>query len=811
MTPSDRRTVGSLKHQLETCSKEQFTGRLDVEATKEQWFLYFSRGYLVWASGGIHWFRRWHNCLHQYCPEVDSSNIDLAGIDLAGIDGARKNDYLLLVKWVKQQQITGAQATNIIHGTVAEVLFDILQQSKMGQLGFTRENQDIVHTPITVLNVRQVLGAAQKAWEIWNRAGLADQSPNMALAMREPEQLHQHSSQKIHQGLVRAIDGRKTLRELALLLKQDQSLLTRIVGLYLRKGWIELVEVPDQLPPDTPASSLAEDSDDRNHTVAPAIALPDQSADQPHQPEPILPSSSGNKIRSVPKGIWAVPALLVLALAGGYAVWRTQSHQSLNPLGGVVNFPSLPGQITIVGTDFSGHSTFRSPAFQDALKQAGVNLNYQVASDEQSAKLLNQGSADLELTTLDQFLQHQSQGKIVGLIVHSAGGDAVVLNSKRYPGLKSLLDLSQLIEQARSQGQQLDIVLPQNTPSEYLVMLLGAKFDGFKLSDFHVKKTANTAEDWKLLHDSSQNVAVTVLREPDVTHARQQGYSVALSSQDVPEEIVDVLVASNRLVQSQPEKITKLLEAYYRRVDGDARDASLLKQQIVAESKLSPADAAAVMQGIQFFSALEARNWLQNGKLEKRLGSTAAILTLSGRINQIPPTAKDLFTAEFMNQAANNTESLIRLVRADNPKLADRLAGKQTSTGSKPTMNQIKGAPIIGDLQLQWEVKFDANSTHLTDAGKQALNRLAQEISAEFNPQTVAVQVIGHTSKTGSAKQNQALSQQRAQVVVDQLHSLGLPHFMVAEGKGFSQPFSGIPPTDPRNQRTEIRLVHLSQ
>jgi ABC-type nitrate/sulfonate/bicarbonate transport system substrate-binding protein len=619
---------------------------------------------LVWASGGLHWFRRWHRYLHQHCPQVHIPNIN---VSLDGINGVRNNDYLLLIQWVKQQKIEGTQATNIIRSTVEEVLFDTLQQEKMGKLRFARDEQDIIDIYLILLNPKHVLDSAQKAFDSWSQAGLAALSPNLALIIRQPEQLQQPTSPQLPQTLITAIDGRRTLRELALLLKQDPLLLTRIVGLYLQNGLMELVEVPDQPPPDPFESSPIEGSSDRNPKATPAIADKGKTMAHPLNAEPSSRNVSQTKSRSLPLGKWALPALAVLALGGGYTIWRSQSGHSLNPIGGGM-LPRAPGQLTLVGTDFSGHSTFRSAAFQEALKETGITLNYQVASDEQSAKLLNQGSADLELTTLDQFLQHQSKGKIVGLINHSVGGDAVVLNTKRYPGLKSLLDLGQLIQQARSQKQQLSIALPQNTPSEYLMMVLGSKFDGLKLSDFQVKKTANSTEDWKLLHDDSQNVVATVLREPDVTHARQEGYSVVLSSEDTPEEIVDVLVASESLVKSQPENIAKLIEAYYRRVDADARDASQLKQQIAAESKLSPADAAAVIQGIQFYSALEARDWLKTGKLEKRIGAMAAILTLAGRINQVPQV-KALFTPQFMNQAATNTEALIRLVRADNPQL----------------------------------------------------------------------------------------------------------------------------------------------
>jgi outer membrane protein OmpA-like peptidoglycan-associated protein len=158
-----------------------------------------------------------------------------------------------------------------------------------------------------------------------------------------------------------------------------------------------------------------------------------------------------------------------------------------------------------------------------------------------------------------------------------------------------------------------------------------------------------------------------------------------------------------------------------------------------------------------------------------------------------------------------NTQTLISLVRADNPELADRLAGKrQATTPNRTNANQITTAPSIGNLKVQGEVEFNSDSAELTDEGKQTLNHLAQEIS-EFNVQTVAVRVIGHTSETGLADSNQMLSQQRAQVVVDYLRSRGLKHNIVAEGKGFSQPLPGISPYDLRNQRTEIRLVRVNQ
>jgi outer membrane protein OmpA-like peptidoglycan-associated protein len=470
-------------------------------------------------------------------------------------------------------------------------------------------------------------------------------------------------------------------------------------------------------------------------------------------------------------------------------------------------------QLTILGDTFSGYSTFRSAAFQQALKETGLNLRYEDEFDQaKRADRMNQGQTDLLVTTLDQFLKHKPQGKIVALIDRTVGADAVVLNTKKYPNLKSLLDLSQLVNRSQAQGKPVGMTFAGDTPSEYLALVLDTKFEAFKLQDFPITKVGDASEAWKLLQDPGKNMAIAVIWEPFVTQARQQGYTVVLSSKDAPEAIVDVIVASDRLLQSQPQKISEFLEAYYRRIDTNVRDASQLQAQIAEDGKLSPTDAAAVLQGIEFFTAAEAKEWLTKGSLTKRINSTAAVLTLTGRLNQVPPQPESLFTNQFITKAANNTQTLIDLVRADNPELAERLSGKGKviAPAQKLNASQVKAAPDIGNLQVRGEVSFGVGSADLTSGGEQTLNQLAQEIN-EFNTQTVAVRVIGHTSRTGSAGFNQSLSQQRAQVVVDYLRSKGTRHNVIAEGKGYSQPLPGVSPGSSRNQRTEIRLVRVNQ
>lgn len=474
--------------------------------------------------------------------------------------------------------------------------------------------------------------------------------------------------------------------------------------------------------------------------------------------------------------------------------------------------PRTANQITLLGDTFSGYSTFRSSEFQAVLAEFDLGLKYEDEFDQAArAERLNQGQADLIVTTLDQFLQQQPEGKIVGLIDRTIGADAVVLNTKQYANLTSLQDVSTLLQEAQAQGQSLKVVYAGDTPSEYLALVLDTKFEAFNLSDFEIVKVADASEAWAMMQDPANNVALAVLWEPFITQAKQQGYTVVLSSQDAPGSIVDVIVASERLLQSNPDQVSELLEAYYRRIDTNVRDSSQLQTQIAEDGGLSPADAGAVLQGIDFFTAAEAQSWMQDGTLKTRIEAIAAVLVLSGRLNSVPANPEALYAVDYLTKAAANTNTLIELVRADNPELADRLSGVNAQTVAVPQVSaeQVQAAPDIGNLDVKGQVDFGTGSAQLTAAGQQTLNGLAAEIQ-EFNPETIAVRVIGHTSQTGGADLNQTLSQNRAQVVVDYLRSQGIQHNIVAEGKGFSEPLPGIAPQDAQNQRTEIRLVRVN-
>ncbi|MEM9485606.1 MAG: phosphate ABC transporter substrate-binding/OmpA family protein [Cyanobacteria bacterium P01_F01_bin.116] len=505
----------------------------------------------------------------------------------------------------------------------------------------------------------------------------------------------------------------------------------------------------------------------------------------------------------------APPIVYILgALAVGIGGWQlkdtvfSSSDQSLPFVGGKTD------ELIILGDTFSGYSTFRSTEFNEELEQAGLSIKFENEFDQaERAARLEKGKADLIVTTLDQYLKHDPEGQIVGLIDRTVGADAVVLNTPKYANLKSLNDLSQLV----AQGQPLSLAYAADTPSEYLAQVLDIRFDGFNLSDFNQLKVAEASEAWQALQDPSQNIAVAVLWEPFVSQAQEQGHTVVLSSNDAPNAIVDVIVASDDLIQKDGEQLTVFLSTYYRRMDQAARDNSQLKTLIQTDGNLTAPQADTVLGGIDFFTSVEAGRWMRDGTLEKRIDATAAILVLSGQMSQVPD-AKEEYSDQFIAEAVANTQALIQLVQADDPELAKFLTGEANVAQPQAQLAaaDIQSAQSIGNLQVRGEVKFGTGSAEIATEGQQTLTKLAAEIN-EFNTETIAIRVIGHTSKTGSADLNQRLSQQRAESVVQYLKGQSVNHNIVAEGKGFSEPLADIPANDAKNQRTEIRLVRINQ
>lgn len=255
---------------LKLFNQKQFTGRLDIQiATGQKWSLYFSFGHLIWAAGSAHPTRRLRRQISTYTPKVSIKNISPRDSD-----SFECWDYHILTILANRKVINTDAILAIMRGLITEVLFDLFQQIEIAsvtqqlaspenanleqatrespsftlepKLGIRPSSSDTGILPRTwTWDVELALSATQKIWEQWSALGLALRSPNLALTIVKPEALKAETSPSAYQNLAALVNGQRTLRDLAVLLKQDVAVMTRSLLPYIRKQFINFVEVED--------------------------------------------------------------------------------------------------------------------------------------------------------------------------------------------------------------------------------------------------------------------------------------------------------------------------------------------------------------------------------------------------------------------------------------------------------------------------------------------------------------------------------------------------------------------------------------
>ncbi len=270
----DRNTLYS---QLSIFSQKQFTGKIEIGvATGQKWCFYLSMGRLVWATASLHPTRRWQRHLAKHCPEINPHEVTLRLTDRSECF-----EYHILAVLARRgvkfgdRTIAPEKILAVIEGIVTEVLFDLLQtletvdrtipnvnisNDKRFSITATagvRPSDDGILPSTWMLDVEKVINKTQEIWQIWNQAGLGNYSPNLAPVLKQPERLKEQISADTYKNLAALINGQRTLRSLALLMKQDVLKVTRSLLPYINQGLIDLIPVPDASYPNPVQISIS--------------------------------------------------------------------------------------------------------------------------------------------------------------------------------------------------------------------------------------------------------------------------------------------------------------------------------------------------------------------------------------------------------------------------------------------------------------------------------------------------------------------------------------------------------------------------
>lgn len=381
-------STNELAKQIQACAQEQFTGRLDIENSQvQEWSLYFHGGDLIGCASSVHPIRRWCRQMYAHCPEL------AVDVGTRESDGTRCWDYDSLAELVRQGKILLRQMAAVVEGLIAEILFDIQQQSEQLpsrselQLTYKRIPGDTIYSTdstLVLIQAEQAWQQAMQAWEAWQRAGLVEYSPNQAPAIWQPEELRQQTSPIAYQNLTTLADGNRTLRDLAVKLKQNLLPLTQSIMPYINQGIVRLVEVGDvetpfhnvslhAVRPVTPTHPKTEPVTQPANPVqtkptSPMVVYIDDSQSDTQTMSTIL-NQAGYRFISVQEPVKALPILLehkpdlifldlVMPVANGYEICAQIRRVSILKETPVIILTSNDGIVDRVRAKMVGSSGF---------------------------------------------------------------------------------------------------------------------------------------------------------------------------------------------------------------------------------------------------------------------------------------------------------------------------------------------------------------------------------------------------------------------------------------------------------------------
>ena len=240
---------------LTALKQDRFSGYLSLKGpAAQEWNICLFLGRILYANGGNHPVRRWLRQLKFHCPQVDIHQLKLSSIlSKQSTESVSASwEYQFLYSGVEQQQITREQAAKMIGAIVAEVLFDAIQTM---HVSYHIKPENVSMPQLVMLDPGQVIAEVQQVWQNWQRAKIADRSPNRAPVINQPEQLQQQVSPGVYQNLTKLLDGQRTLRDLSVVMNREVREVTCSLLPYIQAGLVELVDIPDLAAPVAATSS----------------------------------------------------------------------------------------------------------------------------------------------------------------------------------------------------------------------------------------------------------------------------------------------------------------------------------------------------------------------------------------------------------------------------------------------------------------------------------------------------------------------------------------------------------------------------
>jgi OmpA-OmpF porin, OOP family len=137
-------------------------------------------------------------------------------------------------------------------------------------------------------------------------------------------------------------------------------------------------------------------------------------------------------------------------------------------------------------------------------------------------------------------------------------------------------------------------------------------------------------------------------------------------------------------------------------------------------------------------------------------------------------------------------------------------AAPKPAVGHAAKPETVSTSPAASSGLVNLTVNFPSGSADLTPAARQSLDALGKALSSA-DLANYRFRIEGHTDNVGTADSNRALSQQRAEAVVNYLSSQYHVQTsrLEAVGMGEDQPLVQTPPQTPEPRNRRVQVINL--
>ncbi len=405
------------------------------------------------------------------------------------------------------------------------------------------------------------------------------------------------------------------------------------------------------------------------------------------------------------------------------------------------------GDIRIGLDNYLGYYPMRSKRMQREMLNQGYQLKFHddKADYKTRSSMLANGELDFAVFTVDSYILNTAPdftGQIVMVISESKGADAIISKKE----IKTVNDLTHVTATLGSPSHQ----------------FIKASIIDFGLDELKSNIRSADGSSAALADLISGRTDAAVLWEPDISTAlKDERFKTLISTRDTSRLIVDILVASDQVINESPEKLDVLLTTYFPVLRHYLKNSSELSQEFQKDASLNAESADRIIESIAWMSLEQnASQWfgirskhtaLPEFRIVETIDLTNDILIKYGDFPRSPLPAQGAFpllSSKALGRLQEKQSSGQPIARSDT--FFSRLSPAQWA--SLDPVASLKIDPIA----------FQRGTRTFSQEAQQELANI-KNILKRYPRYRLRIE--GHTSTQGDADVNRQLSNERAEAI----------------------------------------------